>query len=328
MKTRPAVGVLLGGTSPEREVSLSSGEGISAALEEAGWRVLPYDYGSEGEAAHGPVAHRLLHALREGGLAGVGVVFNALHGGAGEDGRIQSVLELAGMPYTGSGVLASALTMDKWLTKSVVRRVGVPVPPGRLWWKGEPAPSSVVEGEWGAELGWPLVVKPVDQGSTVGFSLVEEPAGMPEALERATAYGDRALIEEYIPGREMTVAVMEGRALPVVEIHPLHGVYDYDCKYTSGMSEYTCPADLSPELTVRLQESALRAYAELLHRDCSRMDYRMTEGGEFYLLEGNTLPGFTATSLVPKAAAAAGLSFTELCDRLVRAALERGGRVQ
>ncbi len=170
------VGVLRGGTSPERDVALASGIAVAAALEDVGWPVVRYDYGADGEEAHGSIAGRLQHALRDGDLSSADVVFNALHGGAGEDGRIQALLELAGVPYTGSGVLASSVTMDKWLSKIIFRQAGIPVPDGRLWTTGEPAPEGIVEGDWGASLGWPLVVKPADQGSTVGLSLVEKPA--------------------------------------------------------------------------------------------------------------------------------------------------------
>jgi D-alanine-D-alanine ligase len=182
-----------------------------------------------------------------------------------------------------------------------------------------------VEGDWGASLGWPLVVKPADQGSTVGFSLVEDPANVPEALSEAARFGDRVLIEEYVAGRELTVAVVDNRALPVIEISPSHGVYDYECKYTPGMSSYECPADLPGETSLRLQEEALKAFTMLMHSDYSRMDFRLSEEGVPYLLEGNTLPGFTATSLVPKAAAAAGIEFGELCSLLVEASLKRHG---
>ena len=324
---RPSVGVLLGGSSPEREVSLASGEAVAAALEGAGWEVSRYDYGTAA-AEETAIAELVLESLQTGALCGVAAIFIGLHGGAGEDGRVQSLLELAGMPYTGSGVLASALSMDKWLSKSVLRRAGVPVPDAHLWLRGDILPPALTEGVWGAELGWPLVIKPVDQGSTVGFSLAESPDDVPAALERAGAFGPRVLVEAYIPGREVTVAVLDDQALPVVEIRPSHGVYDYECKYTAGMSSYDCPADLEPEITLRLQEAALAAFTELQHRDYARMDYRLDPKGNFYMLEANTLPGFTGTSLVPKAAAAAGIDFPDLCERIVLAALARGPAVR
>ncbi len=322
---RPVVGVLLGGTSPEREVSLASGAAVAEALERGGWAVRRYDFGLPGERERGPVAARLLAALQVGPLAGVAVVFNALHGGAGEDGRVQALLELAEVPYTGSGPLASALTMDKWLTKQIVRAAGVTVPEGVLWHLGDATPPEVLAAEWSGRLGYPLVVKPVDQGSTVGFSLVGGEKELGEALTAAAAFGSGALVEAFIPGREVTVAVVGGEALPVVEIVPSHGVYDYACKYTPGLSMYHCPADLAPAVVRELQEAALEVFGRLQHRDYSRMDFRLSEAGRPFLLEGNTLPGFTATSLVPKAAAAAGIDFETLCTRLVEAALDRGG---
>lgn len=325
MTARPVIGVLLGGTSPEREVSLSSGTGVAEALEAEGWPVRLYDYGTAGEEKHGSVAARLEHALSEGELVDVELLFIVLHGGAGEDGRVQSFFELAGVPYTGTGVLGSSVSMNKWISKSLLRRAGVRVPEARLWSPGNPAPANIIEADWGAALGWPLVVKPVDQGSTVGFSLVESADHVPAALEKAAAYGGHVLVEAYIPGREVTVAVLEEQVLPVVEIHPEHGVYDYECKYTAGKSTYTCPADLPQDVTRRLQEDALKAFDALYHRDFSRMDFRLAEDDTPFLLEGNTLPGFTATSLVPKAAAAVGISFNELCTRLAEAALGRKG---
>lgn len=325
MGERPVVGVLLGGTSPEREVSLSSGGAVADALEGAGWPVRRYDYGEKGEEKRGPVSARLEHALREGVLADADVVFVVLHGGAGEDGRVQSYLELAGMPYTGTGVLGSALCMDKWITKSLARRADIRVPDGRLWRRGDTVAANIIEADWGASLGWPLVVKPVDQGSTVGFSLIERASDVPAALETAAAFSDRVLIEEYIPGREVTVSMLGEKALPVIEINPTHGVYDYECKYTPGMSSYTCPAEIPDRDARELQEAAIRAFEVLHNRDFSRIDFRMTEEGEGYMLEVNTLPGFTATSLVPKAAAAVGIDFDELCVRLVETALGREG---
>ncbi len=317
------VGVLLGGLSPEREVSLASGEAVAQALAEAGWSVRRYDHGL-GPESDTSVAERLLTALTDGPFADVAVVFNALHGGAGEDGRIQALLELAGMPYTGTGPLGSALSMDKWLTKLLARSAGVGVPDGEVWERRDPTPVTTLAAAWGTRLGWPLVVKPVDQGSTVGFSLVEEAEDLATALEAAAVFGARVLVENFVPGREVTVAVVDGTALPVVEIVPSHGVYDYDCKYTPGLSSYHCPAELEAGTVRELQTAALTMFEQLLNRDYSRMDFRLDPQGRPFLLEANTLPGFTSTSLVPKAAAAAGISFPGLCDRLVTAAVARG----
>jgi len=320
---RPAVGVLLGGTSPEREVSLASGEAVAFALEESGREVRRYDYGAEGEEQYGDLSARLERAVTEGSLADAGVIFIVLHGGAGEDGRVQAWFEMAGLPYAGSGVLGSSVSMDKWVTKALAREAGVAVPAGELWRTGDRISEEIIEAGWGAVMGWPLVIKPVDQGSTMGLTIVEKAADVPAALELAGRFGETVLIEEYIPGREVTVSVLGTEALPVIEIIPSHGIYDYECKYTPGMSEYVCPAELPGDVTTSLQDAALTIFGALHHRDFSRIDFRLTDDSLFYLLEGNTLPGFTATSLVPKAAAAVGIGFEELCGRIVESALNR-----
>lgn len=322
MSRTACVGVLLGGSSPEREVSLASGSAVSQALVDEGWMVRTYDYGASGQQEYGSVAARLVRALRDGPLSDAEVIFIALHGGAGEDGRIQGLLDLAGVPYVGSGPLGSAIGMDKWITKTLVSREGIPVPGGHLWRAGSPTPADLMQA-WGRELGFPLVIKPVDGGSTVGFSLAEHPEEVPAALAEAARYSDRVLVEEYIPGREVTVGLIGDEALPVIEIIPSHGVYDYACKYTAGLSEYVCPADLPAEVAATLAGHARSAFVALQQRDLSRMDFRLAPDGTGYLLEGNTIPGFTATSLVPKAAAAVGITFGRLCSSLVEAALQR-----
>ncbi|MFC1500329.1 D-alanine--D-alanine ligase [Candidatus Zixiibacteriota bacterium] len=323
MDQRPVAGVLLGGTSPEREVSLASGEAVAAALETEGWHVRRYDYGAGGEDQYGELSARLEHAVTEGPLADAEVVFIVLHGGAGEDGRVQGWFEMAGIPYAGTGVLGSAASMDKWITKSLAREVGIAVPGGVLWHRGEQVAVEVIEADWGARLGWPLVIKPVDGGSTVGLTIAQSVDEVPDALALAGRFSQTVLVEEYIPGREVTVAVLGDDALPVIEIIPSHGIYDYECKYTAGMSSYICPAELPADVTRDLQDAALTMFRALHHRDFSRIDFRMTEDLAFYLLEGNTLPGFTSTSLVPKAAAAAGIEFGELCSRIVGSAINR-----
>lgn len=323
MGQRPVVGVLLGGTSPEREVSLASGEAVAAALETEGWSVRQYDYGTGEQERHGELSARLEYAVTTGPFADVEVVFIVLHGGAGEDGRVQSWFEMAGIPYAGTGVLGSTVSMDKWVTKALAREAGVAVPAGVLWHRGEQIAEQVIEADWGARLGWPLVIKPVDQGSTVGLTIARSVEEVPDALALAGGYSQTVLVEEYIPGREVTVAVLGDEALPVIEIIPSHGIYDYECKYTPGMSSYICPAELPADVTRNLQDAALTMFRALHHRDFSRIDFRMTEDYAFSLLEGNTLPGFTSTSLVPKAAAAVGIGFAELCSRIVGSAINR-----
>jgi D-alanine-D-alanine ligase len=245
------------------------------------------------------------------------VVFLALHGGAGEDGRLQALLDLVGVPYTGSGYLGSGLAMDKQISKQLFERAGVPTPAYCL----APADAATVA----REVGFPVVVKPSKQGSTVGLTVVRAPQALAEAIATAYAFDDEVLIEAYIEGRELTVGILGERALPVVEIRPKHAIYDYECKYTKGMSEYLVPAPLTDEQAETLQELAQRAHRALKLRGYSRIDFRMDPQGRVFCLEANSLPGLTQTSLLPKAAAAAGISFPELCDQIVRAALDAGG---
>ncbi|HEY9479329.1 MAG TPA: D-alanine--D-alanine ligase [Gemmatimonadaceae bacterium] len=334
--------VLMGGTSAERDVSLSSGLRIVEALRERGHRVTPVDpargvIGEEGEAALRraavvktvPPTPEELRELARSSLApslgtlpevrGADVVFLALHGGQGEDGTIQALLDMVGVRYTGSGHLASALAMDKDLSKRLFRSAGVATAD---WLMAGPAfglaPSA---SEVERALGWPVIVKPSKQGSTVGLSLVREGAGLAAAVEEAALHDDEVMLERFVPGRELTVAVVGERALPVGEIFPKHEIYDYECKYTAGMAHEKFPAELPAGCATEAQRLALLAFRALKLGGCARIDFRMTEAGELYCLEANTLPGMTPLSLVPQAAAAAGMSFPELCDRIVQLAL-------
>lgn len=327
--------VLLGGTSAERDVSLASGLRIAAALRERGHTVTAID------TAHGPLALVEEQAMLAGGvmktvppdvqalvrleralpasmakLPEADVIFLALHGGRGEDGTIQALLDLSGVPYTGSGHLASALAMDKDLTKQLLRQAGVPTPT----WHMTPVDSATVM----MTLGYPCIVKPSKQGSTVGLSLVRSSDELPAAIELAHRFDDEVMVEQFIAGRELTVAILGDEALPVGEIIPKHELYDYECKYTPGMAREVFPADLTPAESRTVQELALRAFRALKLRGCARIDFRMDASGMFWCLEANTLPGMTQLSLVPQAAAAAGISFPELCERIVSLALRPG----
>ena len=247
------------------------------------------------------------------------VAFLALHGGRGEDGTIQALLDLAGVPYTGSGHLASALAMDKDLSKHLFRAYDV----GTANWlmatdPSTPPSAASVE----RALGWPVIVKPSKQGSTVGLSIVKQPVELAAAIGEAFEHDDEVMIEQFIAGRELTVGILGGEALPVGEIIPKHEIYDYECKYTAGMAEEIFPAPLTAEQTAEVQEQARRAFAALKLGGCARIDFRMTAPGVFYCLEANTLPGMTATSLIPQAAAAAGIPFPELCERIARLAVD------
>lgn len=330
--------VLLGGFSSERDVSLASGLRVAAALRERGHRVQCIDTATgaiteQEEAAllaGGPVKRvppelAARATSREAALASAveplraigesDVAFLALHGGTGEDGTIQALLDLAGVPYTGSGVLASALAMDKDLSKRIFRDAGIPT----ASWLMAPASRADVE-----HLGLPLVVKPSKQGSTVGLSLVKHLDDFEAAVEEAYGFDDEVMIEAFVPGRELTVSVLGGQALPVGEIIPEKELYDYECKYTPGMAREIFPAELPEDVAARARELAVAACRALKLEGCARIDFRMPESGELYCLEANTLPGLTGTSLVPQAAAAAGISFPELCERIALLAVERG----
>ncbi len=296
------VAVLMGGWSAEREVSLNTGKGCVAALEERGYRVTPIDVQ--------PDIARVLQAVRPE------VVFNALHGRYGEDGTIQGLLELLQIPYTHSGVLASALAMDKQKAKAVMAAAGVPVPEGLVVKRRDAAAEHVLPP--------PYVVKPVNEGSSVGVIIVrEDRSHPPQELGREDwSFGEEVLVEKFVAGRELTCGVMGDRALGVIDIRPATGLfYDYDAKYAEGGSIHVLPAELSPNIYQQVQQLALTAHQALGCRGVSRADLRYddTPGGTgaLVVLEVNTQPGMTATSLVPEMAAHAGLSFGELVQWMV-----------
>jgi D-alanine-D-alanine ligase len=327
----------MGGTSAERNVSLASGVRVAEALRSVGHKVIAVD------TARGPIseaAERKLRASAVGALppataelermarealpqtvrvlpkpSDADVVFLALHGGHGEDGTIQSMLDLTGVPYTGSGHLASALAMDKDLSKHLFRRADVRTADWVMLSSGDPGSFSL------GNLGMPLIVKPSKQGSTVGLTLVKEQGELPAAIGEAFRYDDEVMVEQFIAGREFTVGILGDDALPVGEIISSHEIYDYECKYTPGMAQEVFPASISEAWRDELQDQARRAFKALKLRGYARIDFRMTDDGEPYCLEANTLPGMTQTSLIPQAAVAAGISFPELCDRIVRLAL-------
>lgn len=297
--------VLLGGNSAEREVSLSSGTRVAAALRERGHQVT--------EADPHPDPFAVLSAAKA-----ADVTWLALHGGAGEDGTIQALLDLAGIRYTGSGVLGSALAMDKDLSKRLFRAAGVPTAEWRMLdaktpvrWR-EPAYADATL----AALGPKVVVKPSKQGSTVGLSIIEDPSALAAAIALAFEHDDEVMLEAFVPGRELTVGVLGGQALPVGEIIPKHDIYDYECKYTPGMAEELFPAPIPDAVRDEVQRLALQAYVALKLRGCARVDFRYDPSGRLFCLEANTLPGMTGTSLVPQAAQAAGIGFPELCERI------------
>jgi D-alanine-D-alanine ligase len=321
------VAVLMGGRSSEREISLRTGRGIAQALRNLGHDVLAIDAangrllpaGEEERAAvpanalepHGEVA-----LSRPETLAGADVILIALHGAAGENGTLQALLDLAGKPYTGSGMMASALAMNKAMAKRLFEHAGIPTPRWRLL-----PPDAGARSFDPQELGgFPLVVKPNEEGSSVGLTVVEAAAALPEALRLAGELGE-ILVEEFIPGRELTVSMLGDRALPIVEIRPKSGLYDYESKYTAGRSEYFCPADLPAERTEQIQELGRRAAAALGCRGVSRVDFRLDAEEVAYCLEVNTVPGMTPTSLVPMAAKAAGMSYDQVVQAMIDLAI-------
>jgi D-alanine-D-alanine ligase len=305
------IGVACGGVSPEREVSLRSGAAVGKALTDAGNEVSVID-----------ITHPA-DFLTEARAKSYDAIFIALHGGWGEDGRFQSALESFGLPYTGPGPLACALAMDKEKAKVVMSAAGVRVPRGITVERGRHRDEACAEM---LKRHGKVVVKPNSGGSTVCVTIASEIEQVKRGIEEAWRKDDRVLVEEYIPGYEATVAVMEeddGRsvALPPVHINPKEGFYDYKNKYTSGSTEYICPADFSEEVTAKLSEMAIAAHDSLGCRVYSRADFRITEEGEVCALEVNTAPGMTALSLVPKAAAAYGLDFPDFLERVVRLSL-------
>jgi D-alanine-D-alanine ligase len=321
--------ILTGGSSAERLVALASASQVVAALRERGHRVTVVDT-TEG-VLDAQAEQRLLSprvradaldlgdlAIREratllGGLLAEPVVteadaiFLVLHGGRGEDGTIQHLLDLAGVRYTGSGAVASALAMDKDIAKRLFRQAGVPTAD----WVMHPADDTAI-----GNLGLPLVVKPSKQGSTVGLSVVRDLADLERAIRVAEEHDDEVMLEAFVPGRELTVGILGDSALAVGEIIPQHELFDYECKYTPGMSQEIFPADLPPEVTAEVQRLGLLAHRALKCGGYSRVDFRLTPDGRLYCLEVNTLPGMTATSLLPQSAAAVGITFGELCERI------------
>ena len=301
--TAKRIAVLMGGQSAEREISIRSGRAVWAALIRKGYDAIPLEVDSS-------VVARLREVRGQ-------IAFIALHGPGGEDGTIQGMLEVLHIPYTGSGVRACAVAMDKAITKVLLEHGGIPVPRGfvrTLRDRRKPLPS-------GFRL--PLVVKPVSQGSTLGITIVRKSRDLSKGLEAAFAYGTAVLIEEYVDGRELTVGILNDRPLPVVEIIPRSGFYDFAAKYTPGASVYKAPAPLSSRLTKQIQALALDVHRHFGCRGATRVDFRLDRKGRPFVLELNTVPGMTETSLLPMAAKAARLSYEDMVEAILESAIER-----
>lgn len=303
--------VLMGGTSEEREVSLRSGQAVSQALQEKGYEVESLDFNP-----------RVLGDIEK---IKPDVVFIALHGKNGEDGTVQGYLELLGIPYTGSGVAASAIGMDKVLTKKILCYEGLPTAEFEVILKSGFTPETFTADSLIERFGLPVVVKPPTQGSSVGTTIVRNKEDLMPAVEKALAFGEEVLIERFIAGTELTVAIIgndEPLVLPVIEITAQNEYYDYESKYTPGMSAHIIPARIPAEAGKMIEGIARKAYRALKCRGFSRIDFIIDQNGNPYILENNTIPGMTATSLIPDAARAAGISFPELVDKIVKMAGE------
>lgn len=292
------IGVLMGGLSREREISLKSGHAVASALRNCGYEVVEIDAGRD-------VALKLTEAKIE-----LAVVM--LHGRWGEDGTIQGMLEILGIPYTGSSPLASAICINKDFTKQLVREAGVRTPDWKV------VRRSDIETLRESPLPLPLIVKPNREGSTLGVSIVRTAVDFRAALQEAGRYDDVILVEQYIQGREVTVGILEGRALPVLEIVPKSGFYDFTSKYTKGMTEYIVPAPIPTEKAEELVRLSEKIFRLLGCGGMARADFILADSP--YFLEINTIPGMTETSLVPKAAAAAGISFEEFSEKIIQGA--------
>lgn len=337
--------VLAGGTSTERDVSIVSGTMVCKALREKGHQailvdvffglakmpdplfpeVYDVDQAAKEMKSQNAVLKKTMAERREflgphviEACQSAEVVFLALHGANGEDGKIQAAFDLFGIPYTGTGYLSSAIAMDKGLAKQFFELHGIPTPKGISLYKKD---YSTNPGDYGLE--FPLVVKPCCGGSSVGVYIVNNQQEYEEALEGAFGYETELIVEEYVSGREFSVGVVDGKAYPVIEIAPIEGFYDYTNKYQAGSAIETCPAKISEELTRQMQEYAEAGTKALGIEGYCRLDFMMREDGRMYCLEANTLPGMTNTSLLPQEAQAIGIDYPSLCEELIRLSLKR-----
>lgn len=300
------IGVLMGGPSSEREISLKSGHAVLQALKESGLDAVAVDITTDNIEEN--IA--LIKSQH------IDCTFIALHGRFGEDGQVQKILEILKIPYTGSGVQASRLAMDKVASLEIFEKNRLKIPDHEVVEKNT---------NWTLhkELGLPLVIKPATHGSSIGLSIVNKDEDLEKAVNFAFSFDKRVIIEEYIKGRELTVGILDDKALPVIEIIPKKNFFDYEAKYKAGMADYIVPAELPKGIAKKVQKSALSAHKLLGCFGCSRADIILSEGNIAYILEINTIPGFTSMSLLPKAAKAAGIDFGALCIKLIKLAYEK-----
>lgn len=312
MKKR--VGVLMGGPSSERGISLESGRAVCRALKNKGIEVVPVELSrSSSMNGYKEIVERKLRSFD------IDVAFITLHGEFGEDGKIQRILEKIGMPYTGSRGDASRLGMDKLGSRDIFKSHNIPIPKYRVLKKPKPGLDKIYDANvYFKKLDRPVVIKPSDQGSSIGLSIVASETGFYKALRGAFRYGDRAIIEEYIRGREITVGILEDKALPVVEIIPKRKFFDFEAKYQKGLTDYIVPAKIDKAIYGACQKTALSAHKALGARFFSRVDMILNEKGVPVVLELNTIPGLTEMSLLPKAARAAGIDFENLVMKILR----------
>ncbi len=301
------IGVLMGGVSSERDISLISGKTVYEALLRNGYEVIPLDLNGE-------------NAIKPIKTAGISLAFIALHGRYGEDGTVQRMLESLSIPYTGSGVKASKLAMDKIASRQIFAKNRIPVPEYRVY--------EFIKGGKGRfqrgiaeELTFPVVAKPAAQGSSIGLTIVKRKEGLKRAIETALEFGNKVIIEQYIKGREITVGVLNEKPLPVIEIRPKTQFYNYRAKYRKGMTQYLVPAPIGKKEYDAAGNIALASHKALGCRDFSRVDMILADSGEIKVLEVNTIPGLTAASLLPRAARAKGIDYTDLCVKILKLAL-------
>jgi len=321
------IAVLIGGTSPERDVSLDSGKNIGEALRKNGHEVLEFDPGLSTKQLisdldisrdgleflqNKPGLYSNIFLLK---YLNIDLVFNGLHGGDGENGVIQILLDSLGIKFTGSGSEACMLAMDKEISKMLLQQAGLPTAKSI-------AIRSIREKINLSELNFPLIVKPADGGSSLGHTILENDLNIRKAVEFAFKYGKKVLVEEFISGKEIAAGVLAGEALPLVHIKPAHDVYDYECKYTPGMSSYEVPAKIDQKTTLQIQDYAVEMFRLFGCRDYARIDFLVDEKGRMIILEANTLPGMTETSLFPKAAKEVGYSFEQLIEKIVQEAVK------